>query len=118
MSRSAFDQLEELLSQLNGLPRWTKEKHVLKEAISEAAQRLNLYRFKSRADFFSLSRLPHIGETTIFSVPQDHKGKLKAFCGKTVKIICIDNAGQFDREMIAYEVTHSDQQVTEQKGLG
>ena len=110
MNRSGIDELEALLSRLSELPRWTKEKYGVKKAISEAAQRLNLYRFKSRADFFPLSRLPHIGETSTLEVPGDHKGKLKAFCGKTVKIICIDNAGPYDREMVAYEVAPSEQQ--------
>lgn len=104
MAHSSIEDLETLLARLLELPRWTKEKHNLKRDIQEIASRLELYRFKSRADFFPLSRLPHIGEAAIFAVPKDHKGKLKSFSGKTVKIICIDNAGQYDREMVAYEV--------------
>ncbi len=104
VTQSSIEELETLLARLLELPRWTKEKHDLKRNIQEIASRLEFYHFKSRADFFPLSRLPHIGETAIFAVPKDHKGKLKSFSGKTVKIICIDNAGQYDREMVAYEV--------------
>lgn len=104
MTHSTIEDLETLLARLLELPRWTKEKHNLKREILEIAKQLELYRFKSRADFFPLSRLPHIGETAVFAVPEDHKGKLKSFNGKTVKILCVDNAGQYDREMVAYEV--------------
>lgn len=104
MTHSTIEDLETLFARFLELPRWTNEKHDLKRDILELVKQLELYRFKSRAEFFPLSRLPHIGETSIFEVPQDHKGKLKSFGGKTVKIICVDNAGQYNREMVAYEV--------------
>ena len=96
-------ELEKILELLNAITVWTDEKHRLKDELAATAKRLELFHFKGRAEFFNLKRLPHIGETTTFTVPHNHRGKLRDFRGKTLNVICIGNIGKNDRQLIAYE---------------
>lgn len=104
MPDTSYADLDEALSRFNAIVSWTSEKHQLRKKLSDIAKQLGTFRFKGRADFFHLNRLPHVGESSLYDVPSDHRGKLKAFCGKTVRVICIGNVGRSDRELIAYEI--------------
>lgn len=95
------DRILDLASRLNGIPTWTAEKHRLKKEIELLVVELNLIRFRGRAEYFGIGRLPHIGESAFYRVPLNHRGKLKQFRGCTAQVFCIGNLGQYDRDLVA-----------------
>ena len=97
------DELDRILTLFNAITGWSAEKYRLRDELAATAKKLGFFHFKGRAEYFSLKRLPHIGEAASFTVPLNHRGKLKDFKGKTVKVICIGNIGTSDRQLIAYE---------------
>ena len=98
------DDFEQLLNSFKELNAWSKEKYHLRDRLIEVAKQCSFFHFRGRAEYFDLKRLPHIGETSVFRVPSDHRGKLKEFRGKQVKVVCIGNLGMNDRQLIAYEL--------------
>lgn len=100
------DELDRILTLFNAITGWSEEKYRLRDELAATAKKFALFHFKGRAEYFNLKRLPHIGEATSFTVPLNHRGKLKEFKGKTVNVICIGNIGTSDRQLIAYETSN------------
>lgn len=97
------DELDRILTLFNAITDWSAAKYRLRDELATTAKKLGLFHFKGRAEYFNLKRLPHLGEAALFTVPLNHRGQLKNFKGKTVKVICIGNIGKNDRQLIAYE---------------
>ncbi len=68
--KQGIDELESALRAFLGIPQWTKDKYAAKQVMLDTSERHRMYRFRTRAQFFHLPRLPHIGETSIVNVSE------------------------------------------------
>lgn len=91
-----------LLSALQGIENektWTKAKKAHHNLLVEQTAGEEFFRFVGRAECFNIQRLPHTGETVLFSVPDAKRGKFQKFKGQEVIVICTGNADQYNRNM-------------------
>lgn len=86
-----------LLTKLQAMPTWTADKANLNLALQAMLTARGYVRFVGHPSRYHLER---IGESCLYAVPPNRRGVLRAFRGKTVRIVCV-SSGRFDRQLMA-----------------
>jgi hypothetical protein len=96
------DDISVLIKAMSDIPSWVKEKHKLHQEL------ISLLKKKKYMQFVGHTRSYHltgIGDSCLYQVPLNRRGKLSVFRGKLIRVICI-SSGRYDRELMAGVVKH------------
>jgi hypothetical protein len=83
---TSHDAIGVKLKQLQGLTRWTGEKHRL---VAEIEKSLNQSRYKGWLADHRDYRISRVGQSYQYDVPTDKRGHLHQFRGKRVRLVCM-----------------------------
>jgi hypothetical protein len=100
--RAIDDIIDDYQRRLAAMPTWTKEKRELVQELRSELASAGFHEFTAhRARCFHLTGL---GNDTVRSIPENRRGALSHWRGKTVRIICIE-PGRYERGYAAGPTT-------------
>lgn len=97
MNDTIKDDISSLIKAMSDIPSWVKEKHKLHQDLISLLKKKKYMRFVGHTRSYHLMR---IGDSCLYQVPLNRRGKLSVFRGKLIRVICI-SSGRYDRTLMA-----------------
>lgn len=91
------DDISALIRAMTDIPTWVKEKRQLHKDLISLLQKKKFIQFVGHPLRYHLMR---VGESCLYRVPLNRRGKLSVFRGKLIRVICI-SSGRYDRKLMA-----------------
>lgn len=98
MPDTAADLIGATLAEFQCLSSWTSEKRRLREELRPMLDRHGYCSFRGAASRYNLSR---IGDACQYEVSRSRMGHLRPYRGQRVRIVCVAQFGNFDRQFMA-----------------
>lgn len=96
---SCSDNAGRLMTSMHKIPTWTKAKRAIYEELVALLESQKHIYFRGHFDKYHLSV---IGSSCFYNVPDNRRGHLSIYRGKTIRLVCL-GTGQYDRLYLATE---------------
>ena len=94
-----IDKAGELMNAMHQIPSWTKAKQAIYDELVALLEKQKYIYFRGHFDKYHLSV---IGSSCFYNVPDNRRGHLSIFRGKTIRLVCL-GSGRYDRLYLATE---------------
>ncbi len=91
------DDISVMMSQLLSIPTYTKIKKEIHQKLISTLEKKKFITFVGHHERYHLFR---IGESCLYKVPNNRRGFLSIFRGKTIRLICV-GSGRYTRILMA-----------------
>ena len=95
------DAAGQLMNALHQIPTWTKAKRAIYDELVTLLESQKHIYFRGHVDKYHLSV---IGTSCFFNVPDNRRGHLSIYRGKTIRLVCL-GSGRYERSYLATEAT-------------
>ena len=95
------DAAGQLMNALHQIPTWTTAKRAIYNELVELLESQKHIYFSGHPDKYHLSV---IGSSCFYNVPDNRRGHLSIYRGKTIRLVCL-GSGRYERSYLATEAT-------------